>query len=348
MTMSITQRLQLTARRLVARGQGILAVDESTKTCNARFEKLGIAPTLENRRAYREMLLTAPGLGSFVSGAILYDETLRQSCANGEPFVGAMRSGGIMAGIKVDTGTVAFAPSPQELVTEGLDGLAARVREYAALGARFAKWRAVLRIGEGLPTRACILENARRLAAYARICQENELVPIVEPEVLMDGDHATETCYDVTSAVWASVFRELRVAQVDLAATIFKCSMIVAGDACPARPSTATVADLTLACLRENVPSGVAGIAFLSGGQSDRLATEHLDQINRRAGAAPWPLTFSYGRALQQPAIEIWKGDPQRAAQAQQALVLRARCNSEASRGFYSPASEILDEAISA
>jgi fructose-bisphosphate aldolase class I len=346
MTMTVGQRLRATARRMVAPGKGILAIDESTKTCNARFEKLGIAPTAENRRAYRELLLTAPGLGEFISGAILYDETLRQSTADGEPFVRVMTANGILPGIKVDTGTVPFEDSDEELVTEGLDGLRDRVEWYAGLGARFAKWRAVLRIGEGTPTRACIRENALRLAQYARICQEGELVPIVEPEVLMDGDHTIETCYEATSAVWQEVFRELEVAGVDLGAIVFKCSMVVSGSNCSAQADVPTVADLTLSCLVRNVPESVAGVAFLSGGQSDRLATEHLNEINKRARNAPWPLTYSYGRALQHPAIDIWKGDPANVAKAQEAVVTRARCNSAASRGAYSEEFETLSHAV--
>jgi fructose-bisphosphate aldolase, class I len=348
MTMTTTQRLQLTARRLVARGQGILAVDESTKTCNSRFAKLGIEPTEENRRAYRELLLTAPGLGAYVSGAILYDETLRQSCRSGERFVKAMCAAGLLAGIKVDTGTVPFDDSEDEVVTEGLDGLADRVAEYVSLGARFAKWRAVLRIAEGTPTLGCIQENSRRLAAYARICQEGELVPIVEPEVLMDGDHTAQTCYAATSEVWGEVFRQLKKEGVDLEAVIFKCSMVIAGQDCALQADVTTVADHTLACLERNVPRSVAGVAFLSGGQSDRLATEHLNQINCRAHNPPWPLTFSYGRALQQPAIDIWRGDPRRVEQAQQALLARARFNSAASRGAYSAEIEELEYELTA
>jgi fructose-bisphosphate aldolase, class I len=346
MTMTVGQRLRATARRMVAPGKGIFAIDESTKTCNARFEKLGIPPTPENRRAYREMLLTTPGLGEFISGAILYDETLRQSTADGEPFVRVMSSAGILPGIKVDTGTVPFEESDVEVVTEGLDGLRDRIEWYAGLGARFAKWRAVLRIGDDAPTCACARENAVRLAQYARACQEGELVPIVEPEVLMDGDHSIETCYEATSAVWQKVFRELETAGVDLGAMVFKCSMVISGKDCAVQADVSAVADLTLSCLVRNVPEGVAGVAFLSGGQSDRLATEHLNAINRRARNAPWPLTYSYGRALQHPAIEIWRGDPANVAKAQEAVITRARCNSAACRGAYSEEFETLTRAI--
>jgi fructose-bisphosphate aldolase class I len=338
--MSTLTELRNLAHSLVRPGTGILAIDESTGTCNKRFEKLGIEPTAENRRAYRELLLTTHGLGEFISGAILYDETLTQSTQEEEPFVQVMERGGIVPGIKVDTGTVALGDSPDEKVTEGLDGLANRVATYRLLGAMFAKWRAVIAIGTQLPTRTCLRVNAQRLARYAKICQDGGLVPIVEPEVLMDGPHTILECYDVTARTWDLVFRELQAESVALDAMVFKCSMVLAGDRCEQQHDVATVADMTLSCLLQNVPDTVAGIAFLSGGQSDRLATEHLNEINRRGGDAPWPLTFSYGRALQYPAIEIWRGNPDRVPQAQQALLLRARCNSAASVGQYSPAME--------
>jgi len=334
--MSASAELRNLAHTLVRPGTGILAIDESTGTCNKRFEKLGIEPRAENRRAYRELLLTAPGLAEFISGAILYDETLTQSTQSGEPFVQVMQRSGIVPGIKVDTGTVPLGDSADEKVTEGLDGLANRVATYRLLGAMFAKWRAVISIATDLPTRTCLRVNAQRLARYAKTCQDGGLVPIVEPEVLMDGTHSIFDCYDNTARTWDIVFRELQAQGVALDAIVFKCSMIVPGHLCEERHNAATVADMTLSCLLQNVPGEVAGVAFLSGGQSDRLATEHLNEINVRAGEAPWPLTFSYGRALQYPAIEIWRGNPQRVSHAQQALLLRARCNAAASLGRYS------------
>lgn len=334
--------LRSTAHALVRAGTGILAIDESTGTCNKRFEKLGIAPTTENRRAYRELLLTAPGLAQYISGAILYDETFTQLTRDGEPFVRVMDRSGILPGIKVDTGTTPLPGSAQEKITEGLDGLAERLEGYRARRARFAKWRAVIMVGDGLPTEECLRANAERLALYALACQQKGLVPIVEPEVLMEGTHTIHECYDVTARTWDAVFAHLEAHDVTLEAIIFKCSMVVAGDRCAEQCDVPAVADLTLSCLTNTVPDTVAGIAFLSGGQSDRLATEHLNEINRRANGAPWPLSFSYGRALQQPAIELWRGDPARARAAQEALVQRARCNAAASQGKYSPALEEL------
>jgi fructose-bisphosphate aldolase class I len=313
-----------------------LAIDESTGTCNKRFEKLGIAPTPENRRAYRELLLTAPGLGEFISGAILYDETLTQSTESGEPFIQVMQRSNVLPGIKVDTGTAPLSGSPDEKVTDGLDGLANRVSTYRLFGAMFAKWRAVIGVGPQLPTRQCLRVNAQRLAGYARICQDGGLVPIVEPEVLMEGAHTILESYDVTARAWDTVFRELEAHGVAFDAMVFKCSMVIPGDRCEEQHEAATIADMTLACLLQNVPDSVAGIAFLSGGQSDLEATENLNEINRRALDAPWPLTFSYGRALQYPAIEIWGGNPDRVREAQQALILRACCNAAASLGQYS------------
>lgn len=342
--MNTATDLRSTARALVRAGTGILAIDESTGTCNKRFEKLGIAPTLENRRAYRELLLTAPGLGEFISGAILYDETFSQLNKDGEPFVRVMERNGILPGIKVDTGTVPLEGSPEEKVTDGLDGLSHRLEIYRAQRARFAKWRAVISITTdyGLPTHTCLRVNAHRLALYARACQQNDLVPIVEPEVLMEGTHTIFDCYDATARTWEMVFQELSEHDVALDAIVFKCSMVLPADGCEEQCDVRTVADMTLACLQSNVPPAVAGIAFLSGGQSDRLATEHLNEINSRARGVPWPLTFSYGRALQQPAIEIWRGDPLRVQRAQEALLTRARCNAAASVGKYSPELEGL------
>lgn len=333
--MSDLQELRAVARRLVSPGMGILAIDESTGTCNKRFEKLGIPPTVEMRRAYRELLITAPGLREFISGLILYDETLRQSTEEGVPFIDVMRNKGMLPGIKVDTGTAPLNGSPEEKVTDGLGDLERRAQEYAALGARFAKWRAVITIGDGLPTPACIRVNAHNLARYALICQEAGLVPIVEPEVLMEGTHDIARAYDVTLQTLESVFRELEAHSVALDAMILKCNMVVPGDRCGQQASVADVADMTLACLLQAVPDAVAGVAFLSGGQSDLLATRHLEAINRRAAKAPWPLTFSFGRALQQPAIEFWRGDPERVSTAQDLLVDRARSNAAATMVRY-------------
>jgi fructose-bisphosphate aldolase, class I len=334
--------LAAVARAMVADGKGILAIDESTSTCNKRFAKLGIPETVEMRRAYRELLLTAPGLGEAISGAILYDETLRQSTAAGEPFVAVMERAGILPGIKVDTGTVALAGSIDEKVTEGLDGLAKRVAEYRALGARFAKWRAVIAIGTAIPTRRALEANAHALARYARICQDGGIVPIVEPEVLMDGDHSLERCGEVTTETLRVVFAALEEQGVVLEEMVLKPSMVIAGADAGEQPGVDVVAWETVTTLRRTVPAAVAGVAFLSGGQDDVLATEHLDAMNRLPVTKPWPLTFSYGRALQQAALEHWRGAAERAAEAQQRLLLRARCNGAAARGAYAPAMESL------
>ncbi|MBC5800544.1 MAG: fructose-bisphosphate aldolase class I [Candidatus Eremiobacteraeota bacterium] len=328
------------ARSLVASGKGILAVDESTATCNKRFAKLGIAQTEEMRRSYRDLLLSAPGLAGFISGAILYDETLRQSTADGTPFVSVMESAGMLPGIKVDTGTVPLTGGSSEKITEGLDGLPARVAEYRRLGARFAKWRAVVTLGDGLPTQQCLEANAHALARYARLCQDGGLVPIVEPEVLMDGAHLLAECERVTEETLQRVFAALRLYGVALDAMILKPSMVIAGTDAAAQADGDEVARATVACLRRTVPAAVAGIAFLSGGQGDVRATEHLDAMNRLPVAKPWPLTFSYGRALQEPALEHWCGATDHVAEAQRRLVQRARCNAAAACGAYTPAME--------
>lgn len=340
--MSNLPQLRATARKLVGPGVGILAIDESRGTCNKRFEKLGIPQTEEKRREYRELLLTAPGLRQYVSGAILYDETLHQSTQEGIPFVDVMRNKDVLTGIKVDTGTGPIPASPVEKVTHGLADLRERAARYAELGAAFAKWRAVITIAADLPSPGCLRVNVRKLARYAATCQEEGLAPIVEPEVLMEGAHTIERCYDVTVKTLEMLFDELASYNVALDAMILKCNMVVAGDACQEQAAVGEVADLTLAALLSTVPEGVAGVAFLSGGQPDRLATEHLRAINARAAGAPWPLTFSFGRALQQPAIEIWRGDPERAPLAQAALLERARCNSEATKVLPSPLERLL------
>lgn len=327
---------------MVAPGKGILAVDESNGTCNGRFEKLGIPPTIEMRQAYRELLLSVRGLNAFVSGAILYDETIRQSSAAGVPFAKLMHDAGMLPGIKVDAGTEPLAGSPRETITFGLDGLRKRVAEYHAMGARFAKWRAVIRISvDGLPSRACIEANAQALARYAALCQEGGLVPIVEPEVLMDGDHTIERCYDVTIEVLRAVFTQLTIHNVVLEHIVLKPSMVIEGTDCATRSSVEEVARATMSCLSRTVPAAVGGVAFLSGGQSNEVASAHLNAMFDGAGSAkPWPLTFSYGRALQQPALHLWKGQAANIPAAQAALYHRAMCNSEAALGRYTAATE--------
>jgi fructose-bisphosphate aldolase class I len=330
--------LKETARAMVAEGKGILAIDESTSTCNKRFELLGIPQTVEMRQAYRELLITAPGLGQYISGAILYDETIRQSDDKGQPFVEIMTAAGILPGIKVDTGTVTLAGTDNEKITEGLDGLRKRVDEYVKLGARFAKWRAVFTIGRNLPSARAMAANAHALARYAAICQAAGLVPIVEPELLMDGSHPIEQSANATIGVLSRVFAELDEQGVALDAIVLKPSMVICGEGAAVRASVADVATNTLRVLTETVPPAVAGIAFLSGGQSNAVATTHLDAMNRdSAFRKPWPVTFSYGRALQQPTLEKWRGDAAHVAAAQALLLHRARMNSLASLGRYSP-----------
>lgn len=330
--------LAATADALVADGKGILAIDESSKTCNKRFEKLGIAPTIEQRRAYRELLLTAEGLSQSVSGAILYDETLRQTTQDGIPFVAVMREAGIFPGIKVDTGTVPLPGTDGELITEGLDGLQKRIEEYYTLGARFAKWRAVISIGHASPSDRALRANAHALARYAKVCQSGGLVPIVEPEVLADGNHTIGRCYDATYRALSHVFDELASQGVEYSCMVLKPNMITAGLGAPLQASVDEVAATTVELLARTVPAAVAGIAFLSGGQDAVLATRHLQAMNELPKRMhPWPLTFSYGRALQQPAIERWLGDAAAVSSAQAQLVHRTRCNGAAARGRYSP-----------
>ena len=284
------------ANQMVTNGKGLLAIDESTGTCCKRFAAMGVECTEENRRAYREMLLTTPGLPDFISGVILYDETIRQSTAQGKPFVDFLQESGILPGIKVDTGAKALALHPGEKVTEGLDGLRGRLEEYRELRARFAKWRAVITIGDGIPSSACLDANAHALARYAALCQEAGIVPIVEPEVLMDGDHSLELCFDVTEGTLHALFNQLYDQGVVLEGTVLKASMVVSGSESSDRADTEEVANATLQCLLDTVPASLAGVVFLSGGQSDVEATAHLDAMNRM-NAAPWPLSFSYGRS---------------------------------------------------
>ena len=334
------ETLTATAQALMAPGHGLLAMDESTGTCNARFAAAGIPQTVEARRAYRELLVTTPGLGEAgISGAILFDETIRQHTAAGVSFVEILQQAGIIPGIKVDLGAHELAGWPGEKVTDGLDGLRSRLAEYVALGARFAKWRAVLAIGHDRPSRPCIVANAHALARYAALCQEAGLVPIVEPEVLLTGPHALAQCAAVTEDVLHEVFNQLRTQGVALEGLLLKPGMVLAGADCPKQPTTAHVADATLACLLRTVPAAVPGVAFLSGGQSPEEATRHLAAMHERGGQLPWALTFSFGRALQQPALEIWRGQAAHVAAAQQALLEQVRRNAAAvSRGKAVPA----------
>lgn len=332
--MSIEQLADI-ARAMVAPGKGIIAIDESNATIAKRFAGVGIENSEENRRAYREMLLTTPKLGEHISGAILFDETLRQSTKAGVPFTKVMMDNGIIPGIKVDKGTHALAGCPGEVVTEGLDGLRERLKEYARLGAKFAKWRAVIAINEedGLPTTTCIEANAHALARYAALCQECGIVPMVEPEVLMDGVHDIDECYSVTEAVLLSLFDALRLFGVELEGTILKASMVVSGKDCEEQASIEEVANATVRCLRSAVPAILPGIVFLSGGQSDEDATAHLNAMNQ-IGPNPWPLSFSYGRAMQSAALKIWSEDLQaNVGKAQQTVYARARDNGLAALG---------------
>lgn len=333
--MKTTDELRQTAEAMVAEGKGILAIDESSPTCNKRFEQLGIAPNEENRRAWRELLLTTPRISDYVSGAILYNETIRQSTADGVPFPQYMVQHGILPGIKVDTGAKKLAGFPEEKVTEGLDGLRERLVEYNALGARFAKWRAVIAIGDGFPTEGCVHANAHALARYAALCQEAGIVPIIEPEVLIDGDHTIDGCFEVNVQTLRAVFAELADQRVYLEGAILKPSMVTAGLDSPRQASVAEVANRTVACLLHTVPKNLAGIAFLSGGQSSGQATVHLNAMNLRRKELPWPLTFSFGRALQQLAMEAWLGKKENTAAAQEQLFVRAKLNGVAATGRY-------------
>ena len=331
------QELRATARAMVAKGKGILAMDESNGTCNKRFKKLGIPETQEYRQAYRELILTAKELSNYISGPILYDETIRQTTKEGVPFLRIIADAGMIPGIKVDTGAKDLAGHPNEKVTEGLDGLRDRIAEYYQMGARFAKWRAVITIGDGIPSRACIEANAHALARYAALCQEGGLVPIVEPEVLIDGNHTLEQCWHVTDTTLHEVFNQLHTQNVAYDQMILKPSMVIPGKACGQQASVEVVAEATISCLLKNVPGSVAGIAFLSGGQSMEQSSAHLNAMNMIfADQCPWPVTFSYARAIQQPALDYWAGDSNRVAEAQTRLLQRAQCNSAASLGEYS------------
>ncbi len=331
-----TQALEATATTMVANSKGLLAIDESTGTCNKRFAKWGIPQTAEMRREYRDLIVNTPRLGESISGAILYDETIRQQTNEGAPFAKALADIGIIPGIKVDTGAKPMAAFPGEKITEGLDGLRARLAEYVQMGARFAKWRGVVTIGDGLPTSGCIEANAQALARYAALCQEAGLVPVVEPEVLMEGDHTLQACSEITEKVLRAVFHELYTQRVRLEYMILKPNMVLPGSTSPRQETVEEVADATVRCLLRAVPAAVPGIAFLSGGQSGKLASAHLNAMNVRfKSRLPWALAFSFGRAIQEPALEIWHGEKANVAAAQRALCHRARCDKAARSGEY-------------
>jgi len=331
-----TQNIINTAKALIAGDKGLLAMDESNTTCNKRFAALGIPQNEETRRAYREMIVTTPGLGESISGAILYDETIRQRKKDGTSIIKAIMNAGIIPGIKVDAGAKELAGHPGEKITEGLDGLRDRLKEYYQMGARFAKWRAVVSIGEGIPSRGCIEANAHALARYAALCQEAGLVPIVEPEVLMDGKHTLEQCFEVTEEVLRTVFNHLYAQRVTLEGMILKPNMVLPGLDCPKQDSVDDIADMTVECLLHAVPAAVPGIAFLSGGQSSELASARLNAMNVRfKSRLPWALAFSFARAIQQPALEIWQGEEANVLKAQKVLYHRAKCNQAARHGEY-------------
>lgn len=336
-----TTELKNTVSAILAEGKGVLAMDESTPTCNTRFAQHGIPQTEEARRSYRELILTTPGLNEFISGVILYDETIRQTAGNGKSFIQLITDAGIIPGIKVDKGAKDMAGHPGEKFTEGLDGLQARLIEYAQMGARFAKWRAVIAIGENIPSRGCIQVNAHALARYAAMCQQAGLVPIVEPEVLMEGNHTLQRCLDVTQEVLHMVFNQLYEQRVALEYMILKPNMVLSGKNCPIQADINEVADATMTCFLRSVPAAVPGIAFLSGGQTPELASARLNAMNLKyRERLPWALTFSFSRAIQQPALEIWKGSEKNVLAAQQALYHRARCSSAARKGEYNAAVE--------
>mgnify|MGYP000722286783 CR=1 FL=1 len=332
------------AAQLVGEGKGVLAADESSPTLTKRFDSLGVTSTEESRRSYREMLFSTPGLSRFISGVIMYDETIHQSVADGTPFPSFLAGSGILPGIKVDTGAKPLAGAPHETVTEGLDGLRDRLSHYRDIGARFAKWRAVIAIGDGIPSGYCLHTNAHALARYAALCQEANIVPIVEPEVMMEGDHSLETCLMTTTETLKKVFDELHDQRVFLGGIILKANMVLPGKDCPEQAPVEEVAAATISCMRAVVPAEVPGIAFLSGGQTDEDASAHLNAMNRTKQRSPWQLTFSYARALQGPALRIWAADQTAIEQAQQALHHRAKMNSLARSGRYSAEAEKLDD----
>lgn len=330
------EQLVSTAQAMVAPGRGILAIDESMGTIKKRFDSVGVENSEQNRLDYRSMMLTADGLGEHISGAILFDETIRQFTPDGQRLVDAMNAAGVLPGIKVDKGAKALAGFEGEKVTEGLDGLRERLAEYVELGAKFCKWRAVITIGDDIPSRTCIESNAHALARYAALCQEAGLVPIVEPEVLMNGKHDLDTSFDVTEATLKAVFNQLYEHNVLLEGTVLKASMVISGDEADDRAGIEDVAEATVDCLMNSVPAAVAGIVFLSGGQGDVEATAHLNAMNN-LGDLPWPLSFSYGRALQQACLHKWAEDPKANREAAQTILLhRARMNGLAAQGDWS------------
>jgi len=332
--------MEQTVAALLAPHKGILAADESGGTIAKRFKALGVADSETMRRDYRELLIATRGLSEFISGVILFDETIRQDSASGQPLIKMLLAHGMVPGIKVDAGTVPLPGFPEEKITQGLDGLGERLAEYKAMGARFAKWRAVISIAAGIPTPQAIAANAHALARYAAICQDQGIVPIVEPEVLMDGDHTLAVCERVTEEVQHAVIHALLAQRVTLEAMLLKPNMVVPGSDCPEQATPAEVAQATLRCLRRSVPSAVPGIVFLSGGQSDAEASANLNAMNAAGKIHPWVLSFSYGRALQAPALKAWSGKAANVAAGQDALYLRAMLNGAARQGTYTPARE--------
>ena len=337
--MSYAKELESTAKSLVAPGKGILAADESTGTIKKRFDKIKVENTEDNRRNYREMLFTTKGCEEFVSGVILFDETLRQKASDGTPLAQILTGKGIVPGIKVDKGPTPLAGSPDEQITDGLDGLRVRLAEYRGLGARFAKWRAVISIADDKPSDHCLLTNAHALARYAGLCVDEGLVPIVEPEILMDGTHTIERSHEATERALHFVFDALAQQLVPLEQILLKPNMVLSGYECPKQASVREVAERTIRCFKRVVPAAVPGIVFLSGGQSDEAASAHLSEMNR-IGDTPWQMSFSYGRALQAPALKAWGGKQENRAAAQKAFYHRARCNGAARYGKYSDAME--------
>jgi fructose-bisphosphate aldolase, class I len=335
-----TTDLESTAKALVADGRGILAADETPTTLTRRFDALNIDSTPNSRRVYRELFFTTPGVAEFISGVILQDETIHQKSSSGTPLADVLAQQGVMPGIKVDTGAKPLAGSPEETITEGLDGLRDRLQAYRHMGARFAKWRAVIRIGEALPSSTCVHVNAHALARYAALCQEQGLVPIVEPEVLMDGSHTIERCEEVTGNVLQATFNALFEQRVSLEGMLLKPNMVIAAKQCPQQASVEEVAQATLRCLRRHVPAAVPGIVFLSGGQDHLVATMHLHAINQLTGPKPWKLGFSYGRALQDEALQAWHGKPDNVQTGQRVFAHRAKCVSAAALGTYNKAME--------
>jgi fructose-bisphosphate aldolase class I len=335
-----TVDLESTAKALVADGKGILAADETPSTLTRRFDALTIDSTPESRRAYRELFFTTPGVAECISGVIMQDETIHQKSSTGTPLADVLAQQGIMPGIKVDTGAKPLAGSPGETITEGLDGLRERLQEYRQMGARFAKWRAVIRIGEALPSSTCVHVNAHALARYAALCQEQGLVPIVEPEVLMDGSHTIERCEEVTGNVLQATVNELFEQRVSFEGMLLKPNMVIAAKQCPHQASVEEVALATLRCLRRHVPAAVPGIVFLSGGQDHLVATAHLNAINQLDGPKPWKLGFSYGRALQDEALQAWQGKHDNVQTGQRVFAHRAKCVRAAALGAYTTAME--------